>query len=95
MSRALALLATLVLATAPGCAASRAQARAQPQWTPPAQDAAYKTPEEAQAAFLTVGKLAGGAKFRYAGNGHWQIMNGRDVVREVVIGGQADIDWNE
>lgn len=94
MTRVLTALAVLTLLTS-GCAASRAQGPARPSWTPPAQDRAYRTPEEASAAYETASKLAGGQAFRYAGNGHWQIMNGGEVAREVVIGGRADIDWAE
>ena len=86
-----ALFTCALLAT--GCAASRAEGPARPSWTPPAQDRAYRTAEEASAAYDTASKLAGGQAFRYAGNGHWQIMNGSEVAREVVIGGRVDIDW--
>lgn len=95
MVRALTALATLAVLSLTGCAASRAQGQARPSFTPPAQDRAYRTPEEASAAFETVSKLAGRHKFRYAGNGHWQILDGDQVVREIVIGGRADIDWNQ
>lgn len=96
MSRALTVLAALAVLATSGCAASRAQAQARPSWTPPAQDQTYRTAEEASAAFETASKLAGPNKFRYVGNGHWQIL-GKDleVLREVVIGGRADIDWNQ
>lgn len=94
MTRFLSALTVFALLTT-GCAASRAQGPAKPSWTPPAQDRTYRTPEEASAAYETALKIAGGQAFRYAGDGHWQIMNGSEVAREVVIGGRADIDWAE
>ena len=94
MPRTLPLLVVTALLLA-GCAASKAQGQARPSWTPPAQDRAYRTPDEAAAAYETVTRLAAGQAFRYAGDGHWQIMNGSEVAREIVIGGRADIDWND
>ncbi len=94
MARVLSILATLAVVALSGCAATQAQGKARPSFTPPAEDRTYRTPEEATAAFETVSKLAGKHRFRYTGNGHWQILNGDQVVREIVLGGRADIDWN-
>ena len=88
---ALALALTLSLA---GCAASNARGGNRVSWTPPAQDHTYRTPEEASRAYETVQMLAGARQVRYKGEGHWEILENGVAVREVVIGGQANIEWD-
>lgn len=98
MTRKFALASALALAllgTTAGCAATNAKGGgARIVWTAPAQDKTYKSPEEASRAYETVKMLAGPREFRYAGNGNWEILQGGEVVQQLVIGNSADLDWD-